>query len=84
MWGLIPLIANSTCNSVYVYSSFQATDAGAFSFNGAAPSLPQSGYSVDNVSEVRSFDAGSSSVSELANALGTLINDLKAKGMIAE
>ena len=72
------------CNSVYVYSSFQATDAGAFSFNGAAPSLPQSGYSVDNVSEVRSFDAGSSSVSELANALGTLINDLKAKGMIAE
>lgn len=39
-------------------------------------------YTASNVTEDRSFDADSTSVAELADVLGTLIADLRAKGLI--
>lgn len=44
---------------------------------------PQTGYAVTNVTPDRILDANSTSTDELADVLGTLINDLKAKGIIA-
>jgi len=39
-------------------------------------------YTIANVSTDRSYDANSTSISELADVLGTLIADLQASGMI--
>lgn len=51
---------------------------------GATPSAPQSGYTTfSNLSTDRTCDADSSSVDELADILGTLIEDLKTKGIIS-
>lgn len=43
---------------------------------------PGLGYTPTNVSADRSFDASATTVGELANVLGTLIQDLQAKGVL--
>ncbi len=40
-------------------------------------------YVVTNVTPTRSFDASSTTVNELAMVLGTLIDDLKQKGILS-
>ena len=52
-------------------------------FFGSSGAVRSSGWSVSNVSSDRAFDASSTTVNEIANALGTLVNDLKALGLIA-
>jgi hypothetical protein len=40
-------------------------------------------YTITNYDTDRSYNAGSTSVAELADVLGTLINDLRTKGIVA-
>ena len=42
----------------------------------------QVGYAVDNVTETRTFDADTVTLPELADVVGTLIEDLKAVGKL--
>jgi len=45
----------------------------------------QTGYTTfSNLTTVRTLDADATSVAELADALGTLVEDLKAKSLISE
>lgn len=56
---------------------------GNWGLNGTTPSATQTGYSVTNVVTDRSYDANSTSIDEVADVLGTLINDLITKGVIS-
>lgn len=47
------------------------------------PSTRATTYTVDNVTTDRAFDANATSTAELADALGTLINDLRTFGVVA-
>ncbi len=68
------------------------TITGALDHNGATyglcgvePSAPQTGYATfTNLTIDRTCDANASSTAELADILGTLIVDLKAKGVITD
>lgn len=40
-------------------------------------------YNPSNVTETRTFDANSTTLDEIADVLGTLINDLKTHGRLA-
>ena len=44
----------------------------------------QTGYAMTNVTVTRALDANSTSTAELADVLGTLIDDLKAAGRLAQ
>jgi len=48
--------------------------------NSSASSTP---FQISNVTEDRILDANSTTVAELADVLGTLISDLKEKGVIS-
>ena len=39
-------------------------------------------FNVTNVTDDRTYDADSTTLAELADVLGTLINDLRARGLI--
>jgi hypothetical protein len=39
-------------------------------------------YSAQNVTTDRAYDANSTSLAELADVLGTLINDLRSQGLV--
>lgn len=43
---------------------------------------PPQTYTATNVINVRAFDANATTVEELADVLGTLIADLRAKGIV--
>lgn len=42
----------------------------------------QEGYSTSNVTTTRSFDANATTLDEVADVLGTLIEDMKARGRL--
>lgn len=53
------------------------------SFGSRPTDIPYSvGWSVSNLTPDQSYDADSTTTDELADVLGTLINTLKAKGII--
>lgn len=52
-------------------------------FFGATPVAQSTGWSVTNVSSDKSFDADATTVNEVADVLGTLINFLKERGDLA-
>jgi len=59
-------------------------DGTNFGFAGAAPSAPQTGYTTfTNLSTDRTCDADTVVVAELADIVGTLIEDLKTKGILS-
>jgi hypothetical protein len=61
---------------------FEITSGGAIGFHGVTPVARSTGWAVTNVTSDKVFDADSTSINELADVLGTLINDLIAKGLI--
>lgn len=63
-------------------SLFVVRNDGAWSLKGGTTGLSQTGYVADNVTTDRTFNADSVSIDVLADVLGTLINDLKAKGVL--
>lgn len=57
---------------------------GGFAFKGGTVGVAQTGYTTPtNLTTDRTFDANATTVDELADVLGTLIEDLKTKGIIA-
>lgn len=52
------------------------------SFHGSSPIVQDTGWLATNVTEDKTFDADATSINELADVLGTLINKLKDKGLI--
>lgn len=63
---------------------FVVRNDGGFAFKGGTVGLAQTGYTTPaNLTTDRTFDADAATVEELADVLGTLIEDLKAKGIIA-
>jgi hypothetical protein len=59
------------------------TSGGGYGID-VAPTAVQTGYTTpSNLTTDRTFDADSTTVAELADVLGTLIEDLKAKGIIS-
>lgn len=64
-------------------ATFVIRDDGGFAFFGGSVGLAQTGWNPTNVTTDRTFDANSTNIDELADVLGTLINDLKAKGIIS-
>jgi hypothetical protein len=58
--------------------------AAMIGFLGTAPTVRQTGYTTfSNLATDRTCDANATTVEELADILGTLIEDLKVKGLIA-
>lgn len=63
---------------------FVVRNDGGFAFKGGTVGLAQTGYTTPaNLTTDRTFDANATTLEELADVLGTLIEDLKAKGIIA-
>lgn len=56
--------------------------SGKVGFFGATPSVQDTGWSVTNETTDRVYDTDSTTVNELADVLGTLIEELKSKGLI--
>ena len=63
--------------------STSLSSSGTFGFNGTTPSAVQTGYTATAVSSNRIFDASTVTLSDLANVMANLVNDLVAKGLIA-
>jgi hypothetical protein len=77
-----PLIYGEFDNDlVRVNGDFEAT--GGYGFNGESATAVQTGYTPTNVTTTRSFDADSVTLDSLADVVGTLIEDLKTKGLIS-
>lgn len=77
-----PLIYGEFDNDlVRVNGDFEAT--GGYGFNGESATAVQTGYTPTNVTTTRSFDADSVTLDGLADVVGTLIEDLKTKGLIS-
>jgi hypothetical protein len=55
---------------------------GSIGFYGTTPVARQTGYTISNVTTDRTYNADSTSLNELADVVGTLINDLKSVGII--
>lgn len=62
---------------------FAVRNDGAFAFKGGTIGLAQTGYNISNVVTDRIYDANATTLDEIADVLGTLINDLKTKAIIA-
>lgn len=79
----------STNNTLLVENSagtarFTVRDDGGFAFAGGTVGAAQTGYTTfTNLTTDRTCDANATTVEELADILGTLIVDLKTKGIIA-
>lgn len=58
------------------------TTAATVGFYGGAGAAQTTGWSVTNVSTDKAFNASNTTVNELANVLGTLINTLKATNLL--
>ena len=68
-------------SGVYI---FECRNDGSFSFRGGSTSVAQTGYTTfTNLTTDRTCDANNTTIDELADILGTLIVDLKTKGIIA-
>lgn len=64
-------------------TTFQIRDDGAYTFFGGTIGLPQTGYAAfTNLTTLRTGDANTLTLGQLADILGTLINDLRTKGLI--
>jgi hypothetical protein len=77
--GISLLVENSSGTA-----RFTVRDDGAYAFVGGTVGAAQTGYTTPtNLTTDRTFDANSTTIDELADVLGTLIEDLKTKGIIA-
>lgn len=63
-------------------SASLAGSGGSLGFYGASPIPRITGYNVSNVTTDRTYNADSVTINELADVIGTLINDLKNVGVI--
>jgi len=57
-------------------------DGTTFGLFGAAPATQSTGWSVSNVTTDKTFDANATTVNELADVVGTLIDTLKTYGVL--
>ena len=74
--GIIVKNSSSTAN-------FTIRDDGAYAFNGGTVGLAQTGYTtVTNRTDLRTYDVNTATLADIANTLSTLVEDLKAKGII--
>lgn len=77
--GISLLVENSSGTA-----RFTVRDDGAYAFAGGTVGAAQTGYTTfTNLTTDRTCDANATTVEELADILGTLIVDLKTKGIIA-
>ena len=64
--------------------NFTIRDDGGFAFRGGTVGVAQTGYTTfTNLTTDRTCNANATTVEELADILGTLIEDLKTKGIIS-
>lgn len=87
------VIANSSTVTPLIYGEFDNTlirvngdfeSTGGFGFSGQAASAVQTGYKATSSSSNRIFDSSTVTLADLANVMANLVNDLVAKGIIAE
>lgn len=62
---------------------FEIRSDGGYRFKGGTVGLAQTGYAITNKSATRAFDCDSADLAVTNDVLGTLIDDLIAKGIIA-
>jgi hypothetical protein len=78
------LLGLSITNASSVVEVSVAPSAGAkLGFFGAAASVVSTGWAVSNVTPDKVYDANATNTDELADVLGTLINELITKGLIS-
>jgi hypothetical protein len=78
------LLGLSIANASSVVEVSVAPSAGAkLGFFGAAASVVSTGWAVSNVTLDKVYDANATDTDELADVLGTLINELITKGLIS-
>lgn len=58
-------------------------DNKAWGLNGVAPTVTQTGWTTSNLTTDRVIDANATTIDELADVLGTLVEDLKTKGVLS-
>jgi hypothetical protein len=61
---------------------FEITSGNTIGFHGVTPVARSTGWAVSNVTSDKTFNADSTSINELADVLGTLINELVNKGLL--
>ena len=80
---------SSTTSTLRLYNNtplttFQIRDDGAYTFFGGTIGLAQSGYAqFTNLTTLRTGDADTLTLAQVSDILGTLINDLRVKGLIS-
>lgn len=75
-WGIF--LSSSNANSL----GGSLAVVGNFGANGQAPAARQT-YTITNVTTDRSYDANATTLDEVADALGTLVADLRTIGLVA-
>ena len=51
-------------------------------FLGASPTAQSTGWSVSNVTLIKTFDANNTTINELSDVVGSMMNELKTKGIL--
>jgi hypothetical protein len=74
-------------NAIYVTSSADAITLmsnanGKLGFFGTTPTSQSSGWGVTNLSPSKSFDANTVTLEQLADVVGTILTELKTKGLL--
>lgn len=72
------LYIESVSDSLLLMSS----PLGKIGFFGATPTVQSANWNADNVSATKTYNSASTSINELSNVLGSLIEELIAKGLI--
>jgi hypothetical protein len=76
IYDAIKVIASS--NSL----SLMSNTAGLLGFYGATPTSQSAGWGVTNLSPLKSYDANTITLEQLADVVGTLVTELKNKGLL--
>jgi len=76
------VIIGSTNGKLKIGNQTQFAHTGEFGFSGTTPSAAQTGWGVSNPVTNRALDVSTATLTQVTQVLGTLIDDLKAKGII--
>jgi len=75
-------IGSSAAGRIDIMATEFLVNSTNLGFYNATPVAKSTGWAASNVSSDKVFDANSTSIDELADVLGTLINDLKSVGLL--
>lgn len=76
------VLIGSTSGKLYVGNQTTFFSSGEYGFSGVSPSLAQAGWIISNPTTLRAIDVSTITHADLAEVVGTLLQDLIDKGLI--